>query len=109
MTIDPTTSRKHTVGMIEKAMEEVHYNVKTDKPAKAQALEVIKRLGGEGSPLEVQRVRMRVRIVMPGKDGKRCKEKILAEVEEVEEEDMGTEWEAVSDARELEEGADRLG
>lgn len=44
----------------------------------------------------MQRVRMRVRISMPAKDGKRVKEKILAMVEEVEEEDTGAEWEAVS-------------
>lgn len=97
MTIDPTTSHKHTVGMIEKAMSELNYNIKSDKPAKAQALELIKRLGAEDSPLKIQRVRMRVRITMPGKDAKRCKDKVLAEVEEVEEEDAGMEWEAVGD------------
>lgn len=101
MTIDPTTSHKHTVGMIEKAMSELNYNIKSDKPAKAQALELIKRLGAEDSPLKIQRVRMRVRITMPGKDAKRCKDKVLAEVEEVEEEDAGMEWEAVSDTHRL--------
>lgn len=96
MTIDPTTGHKHTVGMIQKAMNELNYNIKSDKPAKAQALELIKKLSTEESPLPVRRVRMRVRVTMPGKDAKRVKEKVLAEVEEVEDEDMGQEWEAVS-------------
>lgn len=98
MTVDPATSRHHTVGMIEKAMGEVGYSVKADRPAKAQALELIKRLSGDEGKgvLEVRRVRMRVRVTMPGKDAKRIKEKVLAECDEVEEEDMGVEWEAVS-------------
>ncbi|KAK4687806.1 ribosome maturation protein SDO1, partial [Tremellales sp. Uapishka_1] len=94
MTVDPTTSRKHTVGMIEKAMTEVGFSVQANKGGKAQALDLIKTLG-EKSTLPIQRVRMRVRITMSSKDGKRLKEKIVQEVEEVEEEDMGTEWEAI--------------
>ena len=39
---------------------------------------------------------MRVRVTMPGKEAKRVKERILMDVEEVEEEEMGAEWEAVS-------------
>ena len=95
MTVDPATSRKHTVTIIEKTMSEVGFNVKADRPAKAQALELIKKLSEEGSPLSVRRVRMRVRVTMPGKDAKRIKEKVMVEVEELEEEDMGAEWEAV--------------
>ena len=95
MTIDPVSGHKHTTGMIEKAMNEVNFVIKADKPAKAQALELIRRLGADDSPVKVQRVRMRVRITMPSKDAKRIKEKVTAEVEEVEEEDMGAEWEAV--------------
>ncbi|GFZ48842.1 Ribosome maturation protein sdo1 [Saitozyma sp. JCM 24511] len=95
MTVDPTANppRKHTVGMVEKAMGEVGYSVKADKPAKAQALELIKRLG-EGDVLPIRRVRMRVRVTMPGKDGKRIGDKVKAEGE-VEEEDAGQEWEVI--------------
>jgi len=95
MTIDPDTHHKHTTGMIEKAMAEVNFVVKADKPAKAQALELIRRLQSDDSPLKVQRVRMRIRITMPSKDAKRIKEKVMAEVEEVEDEDTGAEWEAI--------------
>lgn len=96
MTVDPATGRKHTVGMVEKAMTEVGYSVNPTKTAKAQALDLIKSLSTEGSVLPVQRVRMRVRVTMPAKDGKRVKDKVLALAEEVEEEDTGAEWEAVS-------------
>ncbi|WVO18400.1 SBDS family rRNA metabolism protein [Cryptococcus depauperatus] len=95
MTVDPNTSRKHTVGMVEKAMSEVGFSVRADKPAKAQALELIKKLS-EGNILSVRRIRMRIRLTMPSKDAKRCKEKIVVEVEEIEEEEMGTEWEAIA-------------
>jgi len=100
MTVDPTVSppRKHTVTIIEKTMSELGYNVRADRPAKAQALELIKRLGEEGSPLSVKRVRMRVRVTVPGKDWKRggVRDRVMAEVEEVEGEETGMEWEGVS-------------
>ncbi|BEI85153.1 hypothetical protein CcaverHIS002_0505540 [Cutaneotrichosporon cavernicola] len=94
MTVDPTTGRKHTVGMVEKAMAELGYSVRGDKTAKAQALDLIRQLGAD-SILPVQRVRMRVRITMPAKDGKRVKDKVVALIDEVEEEDIGAEWEAI--------------
>lgn len=96
MTVDPATGRKHTVGMVEKAMGEMGFSTKADKTAKAQALDLIRQLSQPESVLPVQRVRMRVRITMPSKDAKRVKEKVLELVDEVEEEDMDAEWEAVS-------------
>lgn len=96
MTVDPTTNRPHTVGMIEKAMTEIGFSVKSEKAAKGQALELIKVLSS-GETLPIQRVRMRLRISMAAKDGKRLKEQILKDVDEVEEETMEDgEWEAVS-------------
>ena len=95
MTVDPATSRKHTVTIIEKTMSEIGFNVKADRLAKAQALELIKKLSEEGSPLSVRRVRMRVRVTMSGKDAKRIKEKVMLETEELEKEETGAEWEAV--------------
>lgn len=96
MTVDPATGRKHTVGMVEKAMSEMGFSTKSDKTAKAQALDLIRQLALPESVLPVQRVRMRVRITMPSKDAKRVKEKVLELVDEVEEEDMDAEWETVS-------------
>lgn len=106
--VDPRTQRPYTVGVIEKAMSEVHYSVRANKPAKSQALDVIRLLqstheahtknSGSGGPagLPLQRARMRVRVTMPAKEGKRLKDKILAEVDKVEEEDWADEWELIA-------------
>ncbi|EKD02662.1 clathrin heavy chain 1 [Trichosporon asahii var. asahii CBS 8904] len=93
MTVDPATKRKHTVGMVEKAMTEIGYSTRADKTAKAQALDLIRQLSQPDSVLPVERVRMRVRITMPAKDAKRIKEKLMELVEETEEEEMDAEWE----------------
>lgn len=96
MTVDPTTNRPHTVGMIEKAMTEIGFSVKSERAAKGQALDLIRVLA-QGDTLPIQRVRMRLRISMAAKDGKRLKEQILKDVDEVEEDNMEDgEWEAVS-------------
>ncbi|RSH77822.1 uncharacterized protein EHS24_002882 [Apiotrichum porosum] len=95
MTVDPATGRKHTVGMVEKAMTELGYSTRADKAAKSQALDLIKTLSQPGSVLPLERVRMRVRITMPSKDAKRIKDKVVALVDEVEEEEMDAEWETI--------------
>ncbi|KAG9047571.1 hypothetical protein FS837_001976 [Tulasnella sp. UAMH 9824] len=93
--VDPTTQRPYPVGMIEKAMHEAGFSVKTGKSSKSQVLECIKLLQ-EKSTLPIQRARMRVRITMPIKDGKRLKEQIHGSAEKVEEDDMaGDEWETI--------------
>ncbi|CAO1630134.1 unnamed protein product [Sympodiomycopsis kandeliae] len=91
--VDPSTKRPYTVGVIEKAMTEVHYSVKTGKSAKSQALDVIKLLQSS-SALPIERARMRIRITLPSKEAKKLKEKILPSIESVEDEDFaGDEWE----------------
>ncbi|GAA6057296.1 hypothetical protein JCM3770_001704 [Rhodotorula araucariae] len=93
--VDPGTQRPHTVGMIEKAMNEVGYNVQGSKAAKAQALDLIKVLQAKGT-LPIARAQMRVRITMASKDGKRLKEKVLPLISKVEDEDWSDEWELVA-------------
>ncbi|KAG9013656.1 hypothetical protein FRB90_005799 [Tulasnella sp. 427] len=93
--VDPSTQRPYPVGMIEKAMHEAGFSVKTGKSSKSQVLECIKLLQ-EKSTLPIQRARMRVRITMPIKDGKRLKEKVHESAEKVEEDDWaGDEWETI--------------
>ncbi|KAL7410686.1 SBDS protein C-terminal domain-containing protein [Mrakia frigida] len=93
--VDPSTQRPYSVSMIEKAMAEVGFSVKADKTAKSQALECIKTLQAS-STLPIQRARMRVRITMPTKDGKRLKEQVIASADTVEEDDFGSEeWEII--------------
>jgi len=95
--VDPGTKRPYTVGMVEKAMQEIHYSVKPGKNAKAQAVEVI-RLLQEKKTMPIERAKMRVRITMPNKDGKKMKEKFTALVDDVEDEDWSDEWELVGAA-----------
>lgn len=63
--------------------------------APRQALDCIKQLQAS-STLPIQRARMRIRITMPTKDGKRLKEQIVGAADTVEEDDFTSdEWEAV--------------
>jgi len=117
--VDPSTKRPYSVSLIEKAMSDIHFNVKADKPAKIQvrviniamtsceltlvnkniqALECIKALM-QSSPLPIQKAEMKIRITMPPKDGKRLAEQVrgLSSPGGIEEDEMsGEEWEVVS-------------
>lgn len=82
--------------MIEKAMQEsLHYSVNLNKNAKQQALEVI-RLLQESGIMPIAPAQMRIRLIMPAKDGKRLKDKLLPMLASVEEEDWNEEYELVS-------------
>ncbi|TKY88075.1 hypothetical protein EX895_003171 [Sporisorium graminicola] len=93
--VDPGSQRPYTVGMIEKAMHDVHYSVKPARSAKQQALDVI-RLLQEKQTIPIERARMRVRITMPNKDGKKLKDKLLPLTDKVEDEDWSDEWELIA-------------
>ncbi|BGP57039.1 hypothetical protein JCM8202_004523 [Rhodotorula sphaerocarpa] len=93
--VDPNTQRPHTVGMIEKAMNEIGYNVQGHKAAKAQALDLIKVLQAKKT-LPIARAQMRVRVTMSSKEGKKMKEKILPLVTKVEDDEWSEEWELVA-------------
>jgi ribosome maturation protein SDO1 len=41
--VDPTTQRPHTVSMIEKALNEIHFNVQPTKAVKSQVSDVAMR------------------------------------------------------------------
>jgi len=93
--VDPETQRPYPVGVIDKAMTEAGFSVKQGKTAKSQVSEVIRLLQTE-SKLPIQRARMRLRVTMPTKDGKRLREQIIEGAEKVEEDQMGQdEWEVV--------------
>lgn len=93
--VDPSTKRPYTVGVIEKAMSEVHYSVKTGKTAKSQSLDVIRAIQA-AKTLPLERARMRVRVTMPAKEGKKVKEKVMPHVEKVEDEDWDDDWELIA-------------
>lgn len=60
-----------------------------------QALDLIKKLQ-ESNTLPIARARMRVRITMPSKEGKRIKDKVLPLVAKVEDDEWADDWELVS-------------
>ncbi|KNE61496.1 SBDS family rRNA metabolism protein [Allomyces macrogynus ATCC 38327] len=74
--VNPDTKRPYPVTLIEKAMQELHVNVHPTKPAKVQALDIIRDIQASGT-LPIERARMRVRLVLPAKDGKRVKDRVV--------------------------------
>ncbi|XP_041456608.1 ribosome maturation protein SBDS-like [Lytechinus variegatus] len=83
--VNPNTKRPYTVGMIERAMKDIHYSVKPNRSTKQQALEVIRKLR-ETETMAIDRAQMRLRIVLPGKEAKKVKSKLIQLIATVEEE-----------------------
>lgn len=92
--VNPETRRPYTVTMIESAMADLHFSVNPNRTAKQQALELIKALK-EAKTLPIERAQMKVKIVMPSRDAKRIKDKIISATSEVEDEEMSDEYELV--------------
>ncbi|XP_010900947.1 ribosome maturation protein SBDS [Esox lucius] len=90
--VNPETKRPYTVNLIERAMKDIHYSVKPNKSTKQQALEVIRQLKDS---MEIQRAHMRLRLVLPAKDGKRLKEKLKPLIKVMESEDFDDQLEMV--------------
>lgn len=90
--VNPSTKRPYTVSLIERAMKDIHYSIKPNKGTKQQALEVIRQLT---ETMEIQRAHMRLRLVLPGKEAKRLKEKLKPLLQVVESEEFDEELEMV--------------
>lgn len=90
--VNPETKRPYTVGLIERAMKDIHYSVKPNKSTKQQALEVIRQLK---ETMEIQRAHMRLRLVVPAKEAKRLKEKVKPLLQVVESEEFDEQLEMV--------------
>ena len=77
--------------MIQKALDEIGLSVRTDKSAKSQALEAIRKLQ-DGTVIKLQRAKMRLRITTStgAKEGKRLRDKLVEakDLGEVLEEDI---------------------
>ncbi|KAJ3073244.1 hypothetical protein HDU98_001926 [Podochytrium sp. JEL0797] len=85
--VNPQTKRPYPVTIIEKSMIELHFSVNPNKSAKQQALEVIKQLQ-EKQIIPIARAQMSVKIVLPGKDSKKLKDKVMPLIAKVEDEDF---------------------
>uniref|UniRef100_H3BI06 SBDS ribosome maturation factor n=1 Tax=Latimeria chalumnae TaxID=7897 RepID=H3BI06_LATCH len=90
--VNPETKRPYTVNLIERAMKDIHYSVKANKSTKQQALEVIRQLK---ETIKIERAHMRLRFILPAKDGKRVKEKLKPLIKVTESENFDEELEIV--------------
>ncbi|XP_062507107.1 ribosome maturation protein SBDS-like [Corticium candelabrum] len=83
MCVNPETRRPYPVGVIERAMKDVHYSVKPMKSAKQQALDVTRLLK---ETMQIERARMKLSLVAPNKFGKRAKDKLTPHIAVIERE-----------------------
>ena len=85
--INPQSKRPVTVGIVEKALAELHFNVSLSKPAKKQALEAIKLLEGK---YPIERAPMRLKLSVPSSSKSEVLEKITKIAEKVESQDTSS-------------------
>lgn len=69
--VNPETKRPYPVGMVEKAMRQVHVSLKPNRTSKQQALEIIPQLK---SVLQIERAQMKLRVVINKKNKNKLKE-----------------------------------
>lgn len=82
--INPETKRPYPVSIIEKAMKDVHFSVKTNRNAKQQALDVIPMLK---VTMPLERAQMRIKVTISGKEARKAREKISPLTTSIENED----------------------
>ncbi|XP_060564744.1 ribosome maturation protein SBDS-like [Ruditapes philippinarum] len=92
--VNPDTNRPYTVTMIEKAMKELHFSVKPTRNTKQQALDVIKQFT-EKETIKIQRAYMRLKLTIPGKEGRKLQPKIKKIAKKVEKDEFDDELEMV--------------
>lgn len=73
--MNPDTKRPYPVGVIERAMKDIHYSVKPSKGSKQQALEVIRLLR---DCMSIERARMRLQVQLPAKEARHLREKLMS-------------------------------
>ncbi|KAL6053396.1 Ribosome maturation protein SBDS [Balamuthia mandrillaris] len=81
--VNPETGRPLTVGLVERAMRDIHYSVNPTKNAKSQALDVIKKLQ-EKPDFPIARAPMRLKLVLPLAEGENVKQQLLESTGEEE-------------------------
>jgi ribosome maturation protein SDO1 len=75
--VNPESNRPYPPSMIQKALDEIGFSIRTEKSAKSQALKAIRELQ-DGAVIKLQRAKMRLRITTSGgaKEGKRLRDKL---------------------------------
>ncbi|KAM6402844.1 LOW QUALITY PROTEIN: ribosome maturation protein SBDS-like [Rhynochetos jubatus] len=90
--VNPETKRPSTVILLERALKDIHYSVKPHKSTKQQALEVIRELK---ETMHIERAHVRLRFILPAKEGKKLKEKLKPLIKVMESEEFREELEIV--------------
>lgn len=86
--INPQSKRPVTIGVVERALSELHFNPVISKPAKKQALEAIKMLEGK-YPIERAPMSLRLTFPLSAKEDMQKQVKALATTIESEDEKNG--------------------
>ncbi len=73
MCVNPDTKRPYTVGVVERAIKDVHYSIKPHKSTKQQALDVIRLLK---PTMPIERAKMRLKVTLPSREARKVREKI---------------------------------
>ena len=73
--VNPETKRPYPVGVVERAMKDIHYSVKPGKSSKQQALEVIRLLRDH---MAIERARMKLQIQLPPKEARALRDRLLS-------------------------------
>mmetsp|Transcript_55214 Transcript_55214/g.135207 ORF Transcript_55214/g.135207 Transcript_55214/m.135207 type:complete len:341 (+) Transcript_55214:179-1201(+) len=91
--VNPLSKRPVTVGVVERALSELHFNPNISKPAKKQALEAIKLLEGK---YPIERAPMRLKLSFPAARKDEAKKQVTELCDSLErEDDSGALWTAV--------------
>ncbi|KAI1721341.1 shwachman-Bodian-Diamond syndrome (SBDS) protein [Ditylenchus destructor] len=81
MCVNSETKRPYSSTVIEKALRDAHFNYKSNRNAKQQALEAIPKLR---ESMNIERAKMRIRVSIGAKDAKNCHDRMKALFETVE-------------------------
>ncbi|KAK9450341.1 SBDS protein C-terminal domain-containing protein [Limtongia smithiae] len=92
--VNPGTKRPYPTTIIEKALSEIGVNFIASKSPKAQALDAIKQLIAK-QIIPIARAQMRIRVSGDKKEAKKYRDKIVALIETIVEEDWSQEWECI--------------
>ena len=68
-TVNPASKKPYSLGMIEKAIGQIHFSININKNIKQQAIEVVKLIQNE-KILEIERIQLKIRVMMPHKHKK---------------------------------------
>ena len=86
-TVNPSTKKTYSLGIIEKALAEVHFSININKNTKHQAIEIIKLIQTQ-KILDIERIQLKIRVFMPHKYKKVFEQiKPLIQIEEESAED----------------------